>query len=258
MMSGELEYEDIFFAEGDEKPKYAITSHILFVIFVILVTVILMNLLVGLAVSDIQGLQASAGLDRLTRQAELVSRLESLFFSKLLSNAPPRIIRMCQRSALLRTSQWQLQYCVRPNDPRETRLPKDLILNIYKLVAERRERDQNIHRKRCEQNWRMFEYAALSQQGTLARKGRKGSSVNLGGNSNNFLNVPSLLSQTSANRSSQRENKDIDSSEVNIENIKLQLVDLGRRITNAHENISQKLNEISNELAVLKKKLPNE
>lgn len=52
MMSGELEFEDIFY--GENEIKYPVTSHIMFFAFVMLVTVILTNLLVGLAVSDIQ------------------------------------------------------------------------------------------------------------------------------------------------------------------------------------------------------------
>lgn len=123
MMSGELEFEDIFYSEDNKYPvQYPVTAHAMFFAFVILVTVILTNLLVGLAVNDIQGLQASAGLDRLSRQAELVSRLESLFFSKLLRRFPPRLLAICQRSALLRTSRWRLQFCIKPNDPREHRV----------------------------------------------------------------------------------------------------------------------------------------
>lgn len=49
MMAGELEFENIFVSNA-----FPITSHLMFFAFVILVTVILANLLVGLAVSDIQ------------------------------------------------------------------------------------------------------------------------------------------------------------------------------------------------------------
>lgn len=121
MMSGELEFEDIFYNNG-VAPKYPVTAHVMFVAFVLLITIILTNLMAGLAVNDIRGLQASAGLDRLSRQAELVSRLESLFFSKVLRRLPRRILHICQRSALLRTSPWHLNFSVKPNDPREKRV----------------------------------------------------------------------------------------------------------------------------------------
>jgi Ion transport protein len=139
MMIGELEFEDMFYKEAEASPDedcstedsqpcnpdtkspvlHPITAHLMFFAFVILVTVILMNLLVGLAVSDIQGLQASAGLNRLSRQAELVARLEGLLFSKLLKKAPPKILAFLRREALLRTSRYNLQLGIRPNDPRE-------------------------------------------------------------------------------------------------------------------------------------------
>lgn len=120
MMIGELEFEDMFYQDDRNKNHYyPVTTQLVFFTFVILVTIILMNLLVGLAVSDIQGLQASAGLNRLTRQAELVARLEGLLFSKLLKKAPPKILGFLRKEALLRTSQYNLQLCVKPNDPRE-------------------------------------------------------------------------------------------------------------------------------------------
>lgn len=153
MMSGELEYEDIFY--GDYPVKFPVTSHIIFLAFVLLVTVILTNLMLGLAVSDIQGLQVSATLDRLVRQAELVSRLESFFFSRLLRNAP--LVHYCKRKALLRTSRDQLQFTVRPNDPRDrSQLPEDIKLNIYKLVAERRDRAMSMRRRQFEKNYHLF------------------------------------------------------------------------------------------------------
>ena len=135
MMIGELEFEDMFYKEttvectsgscNDTSPiAHPITTHLMFFTFVILVTVILMNLLVGLAVSDIQGLQASAGLNRLSRQAELVARLEGLLFSKLLKKAPPKLLAFLRREALLRTSRYNLQLGIRPNDPREKTVRK--------------------------------------------------------------------------------------------------------------------------------------
>nr|CAD7586012.1 unnamed protein product [Timema genevievae] len=140
MMSGELEFEDIFYA--DYPIMYPVTAHLLFITFVILVTVILTNLLVGLAVSDIQGLQQSAGLDRLVRQAQLVAHLESMLFSRLLRCLPAKLLSVCHRSALLVTSAYQSSLYIRPNDPRENRIPKELINSAYQLVAERKDKSR--------------------------------------------------------------------------------------------------------------------
>lgn len=128
MMIGELEFDDTFYPSDsdDYNVLHPITVHLMFFTFVILVTVILMNLLVGLAVSDIQGLQASAGLNRLSRQAELVARLEGLLFSKLLKKAPPKLLAFLRREALLRTSRYNLQLGIKPNDPREKTVSSSL------------------------------------------------------------------------------------------------------------------------------------
>ncbi|XP_068149170.1 transient receptor potential channel pyrexia [Drosophila tropicalis] len=170
MMSGELEYEDIFY--GDYAVKFPITAHIIFLSFVLLVTVILTNLMVGLAVSDIQGLQVSASLDRLVRQAELVSRLESLFFSRLLRSAPTKLMQLCKRSALLRTSRDKLQFMIRPNDPRDNQLPEDIKVNIYKLVAERRDRQQSMRRRQFENNYNFFS-RSLQRQNKATQDGQQ-------------------------------------------------------------------------------------
>lgn len=139
MMSGELEFEDVFFDETAPL-MYPGTAHLMLLSFVILVTVILTNLMVGLAVSDIQELRRCAGLDRLVRRAELVAYLESMLFSKLLDRAPARIIRMCRRGALLLHPPYHCALHIRPNDPREKRLPRELVRAVYRLVSERRMR----------------------------------------------------------------------------------------------------------------------
>ncbi|XP_034250301.1 transient receptor potential channel pyrexia [Thrips palmi] len=141
MMSGELEFEDMFYnGQPGEEIQFPYTAHFLFLMFVVLVTVILTNLLVGLAVSDIQGLQKSAGLDRLVRQAELVAHLESMLFSRLLRWLPAKLLAVCHRSALLLSSPRSCAIFIRPNDPREHRIPRYLVRRAYRLVAERRDR----------------------------------------------------------------------------------------------------------------------
>lgn len=142
MMSGELEYEDVFF--DDSYPiLYHYTAQIMYLLFVILVTVILSNLMVGLAVSDIQGLQQSARLDRLVRHAELVAHLESMLFSRLLTYVPDKIMKFLHKQASLVNSEFQWALYIKPNDPREERIPKEHIKNIFKLVANRKDRPRS-------------------------------------------------------------------------------------------------------------------
>lgn len=152
MMTGELEFEDIFFNQ-DEPLVYPGTSHLFFLLFTLIVTVVLTNLLVGLSVSDIQGLQTSAGLDRLVRQVELVAYMESMLFSRLLNWIPKKILRVCHRSALLLSSPRQFNLIIRPNDPREKRIPKDLIKAAYKCVSERKEMPQAAYTRECFKNY---------------------------------------------------------------------------------------------------------
>ena len=52
MMAGEIEYENFIYENGDALFPY--TGHLMILIFTVLVSIILMNLLVGLAVNDIQ------------------------------------------------------------------------------------------------------------------------------------------------------------------------------------------------------------
>lgn len=138
MMSGELEFEDIFY---ENSVQFPITAHLLFTAFVLLITVVLTNLLVGLAVNDIQGLQRSAGLDRLERQAELVAHLENMLFSRLLHWVPRPILMFLRKSALLLAAPYPCALYIRPNDPRDNRLPRELARGAYRLVAERRRRE---------------------------------------------------------------------------------------------------------------------
>ncbi|XP_060520957.1 transient receptor potential channel pyrexia isoform X2 [Cylas formicarius] len=162
MMSGELEYEDVLF--GNVEVKYPYTAHLAYLIFVLLVTVILTNLLVGLAVSDIQGLQKTADLERLVRQATLIAHLESMLFSKLLRWVPPKVMLILHKNALLLKSQRDFTLDIRPNDPREDKLPKHLIEGAYGLVLSRKDRSKRKSLKK-------YVYSPPSSRASIRRYG---------------------------------------------------------------------------------------
>ncbi|XP_063888700.1 transient receptor potential channel pyrexia-like isoform X2 [Scylla paramamosain] len=73
MMIGELDFGEDFV---NDLSRLEFTGHAIFLFFIILVSIILSNLLVALAVSDVQGLRNSAHLERLIKQTELVYHME--------------------------------------------------------------------------------------------------------------------------------------------------------------------------------------
>ena len=91
MLTGEFEYDNIFndFAQRLDHP---ISSYILFLVFIVIVSIILANLLVGLAVDDIKGVQESAHLKRLSLKIDLLLTFEETF--------PFSIFNLRKRSAL--------------------------------------------------------------------------------------------------------------------------------------------------------------
>jgi len=83
MMAGELDYETLFDSE-DQNPRvndleYSIGAHIIYVGFIIVVTILLANLLIGLTTSDVQELKSKAELSRTERLVQQISLLETLF-----------------------------------------------------------------------------------------------------------------------------------------------------------------------------------
>jgi len=82
MMVGELDYESLF--DSKENPRvndleYSIGAHIIYVGFIIVVTILLANLLIGLTTSDVQELKSKAELSRTERLVQQISLLETLF-----------------------------------------------------------------------------------------------------------------------------------------------------------------------------------
>lgn len=157
MMTGEIEYDEWFF--DDKKTiMYPGTSHVIFSVFLIFVTIILMNLLVGLAVSDIQGLQKSAGLDRLVRQTQLVAHFESFMFSEWLKWViPTGILNILHRSILLSPSLYGGTLVLTPKTLRDTGLPPEL---VQVIVRSARARDHDSRRRNAFANFRTLSKTA--------------------------------------------------------------------------------------------------
>ncbi|XP_025992946.2 transient receptor potential channel pyrexia [Solenopsis invicta] len=78
MMMGEYDYDDLFDTKNDKNTFLPVTTRIVFVVFIMLVSIVLINLTIGLAVNDIQGLEKEGYIRRLLKQAEFIAHLERL------------------------------------------------------------------------------------------------------------------------------------------------------------------------------------
>lgn len=157
MMTGEIEYDEWFF--DDKKTiMYPITSHIIFSVFLIFVTIILMNLLVGLAVSDIQGLQKSAGLDRLVRETQQISHFEAIMFSKWLPLVIPKsLLTLLYKGILICPSLYGYTLVLTPQTLIDTGLPPELVEVILRTA---RARDHVARRRHAFANFRSLSKTA--------------------------------------------------------------------------------------------------
>ena len=143
MMTGELEYGKYFY-EGDV--MYPGTTHLIFFTFLLFIVIVLMNLLVGLAVSDIQGLRKSAGLDRLVRQACLIDRTEKIVFSPWLNQLSCWSLQgFLHGTILLVPLSYHRVYTIRPSDPRDDRFPSDVKEGILKIFMASKPHKRNLY-----------------------------------------------------------------------------------------------------------------
>ena len=75
MMLGEYDYSDNF--RGNEDSSWA--ARLVFVIFVMDMSVVLMNLILGLAVSDIATLKTNTRIRRMIQECLVVQYMEQVF-----------------------------------------------------------------------------------------------------------------------------------------------------------------------------------
>lgn len=133
MMVGELNLNILINDPMLDDPPliFELSSQVIFILFLMFVTIILMNLLVGIAVHDIQGLRKTAGLSKLVRQTKLILFVEMGMFSCWL----PRFLhKYVYRTALVSPEAGKVILSVKPLNPREKRLPTDIMMAAYELA----------------------------------------------------------------------------------------------------------------------------
>ncbi|CAG0916835.1 unnamed protein product [Notodromas monacha] len=122
MLTGEFDYVSTF--ESDV--PYPVTTHVVYLFFVLLVTLILGNLLVSLAVNELKNIQRQAEIKRMVRMLELIAYVEyilpyeSILYMPTLEanpffspndrlNRDKLIVEMPHRGGIISSGLWYLQ-----------------------------------------------------------------------------------------------------------------------------------------------------
>lgn len=130
MMAGELDISIL--ADHDKSPMASkLTAYVVYTALLVFVSIILMNLLVGIAVHDIQGLKKTAGLSKITCQIKLIYYIE-LF---MLRSFWPKSVK---RRALVYPSKSRAHMTVRPLNQEQT-LPRDIIEAARALIKRKKQ-----------------------------------------------------------------------------------------------------------------------
>ncbi|XP_030766589.1 transient receptor potential channel pyrexia-like isoform X2 [Sitophilus oryzae] len=138
MSIGELDLDLII--EKNDPYELEGSTQVVYTLFILCVTIILLNLLLGIAVHDIHGLQRTAKLSKLVRQTKLMAHIENAMSSKLFSK---RFISVILQSTTLVSSNAHGVLYVKPLNPREKRLPKDILLDVYELAKKHNKKNRH-------------------------------------------------------------------------------------------------------------------
>lgn len=146
-MVSEFEYSDTF--HKSDSLLRDIIAKFLFLVFVILIAIVLVNLMVGLAVSDIATLQAQGRSKTLAKQIDFLYVLERLVYNENLLDFLPHNIKawITEHRNIPNT---YFIYPNRPFDRKTTELPAELKRLILSKVSSRSETKCAISRNRAE------------------------------------------------------------------------------------------------------------
>ncbi|XP_044747681.1 transient receptor potential channel pyrexia-like isoform X1 [Coccinella septempunctata] len=105
MMAGEFEYSDLYSNTDSDNIYALILSRFLFLMFIVLNSIVLMNLMIALAASDIQTLQVQSHARKMKKQAYFLYHMEKLLLCKQLtaSYVPSLIARFLRSRRRVKT-----------------------------------------------------------------------------------------------------------------------------------------------------------
>ena len=137
MMLGELNYQDMYYPtkqfitlgeieEEVEKQQFPGTAQMIFIIFVLVFSIVIMNLLVGLAVSDISALWRKGQRDQLIARIELINYVESACSSKMFQFLPMSLQDLFKNKVLSLGDRFDMYVPVRYSDITDTSFPEGL------------------------------------------------------------------------------------------------------------------------------------
>ncbi|XP_046474385.1 transient receptor potential channel pyrexia [Neodiprion pinetum] len=147
MMTGEYNFDDLVKTMDITEKNVVLqfVGRIVFLMFVMLASIVLMNLMIGLAVSDIQGILKEGYIRRLLKQAEFVAHLEWVTSHRIFkSRLVPRYLRMMYESKKMIPTQITLGVLTEYGK-KNTGISEELIDALFDIAMRNRELD-----KECE------------------------------------------------------------------------------------------------------------
>ncbi|XP_065212444.1 transient receptor potential channel pyrexia-like [Planococcus citri] len=138
MMTGELNGNDLLKKHvegiGNRSNIHVYVAAVALIFFIVVVNMALMNLLIGIAVSDVEGLQKTADLSKLVHQTKLIYYLEFALFRGYLSK---KITKMFKNCFFVSPNFYRVVMYVRPLNPLEKRLPQDIMKEALQLALDK-------------------------------------------------------------------------------------------------------------------------
>jgi ankyrin repeat protein len=136
MFTGEFDASDLSF---DTLPY---TSHVIFLLFVVLVAIVLLNLLNGLAVNDTGVIRKDAEILSIAARAKLISRIEGFV------NALPK----CMKPSVELTEE---MFVIYPN--RRNIIGSAAVRSLIHIISKKREQNEKDKSTEIQVDWRMLQ-----------------------------------------------------------------------------------------------------